>query len=112
MQSCASLANALHSELLPSSVQFVILEDLLAQFHLVIERKRTFIAGDEQAAQDCLEVINTLRPRTALQCRVASKLDDEIVNDVSFLSSGHGFASTGRGSIIPPLTARIALQLS
>jgi hypothetical protein len=44
---------------------------------------------------------------------MASELGDEIVNDVSFLSSSHGFASTERGRVATPphLTASIALQL-
>ena len=75
---------------------------------------RSFIVGEKQGFQDCFEIINNpLPPRSSLQCRMASELGDEIVNDVSFLSSSHGFASTERGRVATPphLTASIALQL-
>ena len=46
----------------------------------------TFIVGDKQGSQDCFEIINSLRPRTGLECKMTSKLDYKIVDDVSFSS--------------------------
>jgi hypothetical protein len=42
---------------------------------------------------------------------MASKLGDEIVNDVSFLSSSHGLRQHGtrQGGNSPPLTASIGV---
>jgi hypothetical protein len=56
----------------------------------------TFIVGDKQALQNCFESINSLGPRASLQCRMAAKLNDKIVDDVGFLFADHGFASTQR----------------
>src|SRR6516164_6774085 len=39
-----------------------------------------FIVGDKQGSQECFEAINSLRPRTGLECRMASGLPYEIVN--------------------------------
>ena len=46
----------------------------------------TFIVGDKQGSQDCFEIINSLRPRISLECRMTSKLDYKIVDDVSFFA--------------------------
>ena len=52
----------------------------------------SFIVREKQGFQDCFEIINNpLPPRTSLQCRMASKLVYEIINDVSFVLPAHDF---------------------